>query len=121
MRRLLTLGSLVLVVALFTLGAAAQSGGSFSIVRSVIGNGGSVASGGAYTLNGTVGQSAVGPSFGGTYALSSGYWTAGVVVPTAVQGLLGVSAETPIIIPYYLIALCTFTLFALLIRIRRVK
>lgn len=56
----------------------AQSGGNFTITKSVIAGGGGRVSGGTYSLDGTIGQAiAGGPAIGGAYNLQSGYWAGG--------------------------------------------
>ncbi|MDM7923114.1 MAG: hypothetical protein QUS14_12510 [Pyrinomonadaceae bacterium] len=56
----------------------AQSGGNFSITKSVIAGGGGSASGGNFSVNGTIGQAvAGGPSTGGSFSLQSGFWSGG--------------------------------------------
>ncbi len=55
--------------------AAAQSGGNFTITKSVIAGGGGNSAGGVFVVDGTIGQSAAGTtSTGGTFRLSSGFW-----------------------------------------------
>ena len=117
-RRTLSLIIALLAIVSLTLAVAAQSGGSYSMLRSVVGNGGTSASGGSYTLNGTVGQSAVGLSGDSSTALSSGFWTSGIVVPTAIQLVLTGSATAPITVPAYLIILCLLTIAGLLLHLR---
>lgn len=113
MRRLLPILLLLTAVATVVLTATAQSGGSYSILRSVIGSGGTAATGDSYTLSGTVGQSAVGTTFGNDVALNSGFWTTDVVlVPTAIQLALG-GSQTPITAPLYLIMLCSAMMLGL--------
>ncbi len=55
---------------------SAQSGGTFTITKSVIARGGGQASGGTFTMDGTIGQSVADTtSTGGTFNLQSGFWT----------------------------------------------
>lgn len=51
----------------------AQSGGNFSITRSVVASGGASA-GGTYSAMGAIGQSVVGFASGSGFSVSSGYW-----------------------------------------------
>lgn len=53
-----------------------QSGGSFTISKSVIaGGGGQNLSGGSFSLGGTIGQPLTGQTGGGGYDLQNGFWT----------------------------------------------
>ena len=55
-----------------------QSGGTFTITKSVIAGGGGRTTGGTFTLDGTIGQSVAGTnSTGGTFSLISGFWGGG--------------------------------------------
>lgn len=79
MRKLLV----VAILNVFVFGAFvfAQSGGSFTITKSVIAGGGGTSSGGTFTLDGTIGQSAAGTtSTGGDFSLTGGFW-GGVAAP----------------------------------------
>lgn len=61
--------------------ATAQSGGTFTITKSVIAGGGGTSTGGSFILDGTVGQSAAGTtSTGGDFSLTGGFW-GGVAAP----------------------------------------
>jgi len=63
---------LLSTIALFILSISvvSQSGGSFTITKSVIAGGGGRTSGGTFTLDGTIGQSiAGGPSTSGAFTL----------------------------------------------------
>ena len=60
-----------------------QSGGQFSIEKSVIAGGGGISSGGTFTANGTIGQSVAGNVSGGPYSVKSGFWTPAPLAPTA--------------------------------------
>src|SRR5688572_927579 len=73
----------VLLVCLSSM-SLAQSGGQFTITKSVIAGGGGRATGGTFTVDGTIGQSvAGGPSTGATFTLISGFWGGGPsVAPT---------------------------------------
>src|SRR5438309_6053612 len=67
------------------LASLAQSGGTFTITKSVIATGGGSASGGTFSMDGTIGQSLAGTtSAGGTFSLQSGFW-AGGSSPVAVR------------------------------------
>ena len=62
-------------ILLATLPILAQSGGTFSIEKSVIAGGGGRTAGGIFTLDGTIGQPlAGGQSTGGSFTLLSGFW-----------------------------------------------
>ena len=62
----------------FTNRAQAQTGGTFTITKSVIAGGGGQATGGVFLLDGTIGQSLAGTtSAGGTFELGSGFWGGG--------------------------------------------
>jgi hypothetical protein len=54
--------------------ALAQSGGTYTIRRSVIAGGGGLSSGGTLTVHGTVGQHDAEDLGGGTYTLRGGFW-----------------------------------------------
>lgn len=61
----------------------AQSGGPYTIDKSVIAGGGGTSSGGSYSLQGTIGQAvAGGPASGSPYSLQSGFWSSDIA-PTA--------------------------------------
>ncbi len=58
---------------------AAQSGGDFTITKSVISGGTQAASGGEFSVSGTLGQTTVGNDpAGGEFAVNSGFWIAPV-------------------------------------------
>ena len=60
------------------LAGLAQSGGTFTITKSVIAGGGGNATGGTFSMDGTTGQSLAGTtSTGGTFSLQSGFWAGG--------------------------------------------
>lgn len=69
---------------------AAQSGGSYQIKDSVIGNGGGTSAGGTYDIAGTVGQNVASgaESFGGAYSHTAGFWNS-QLVPTAAGVSIG--------------------------------
>lgn len=52
----------------------AQSGGGFTLVRSVASGGGGLSDGGAFSVNGTIGQPFAGMSNGGAFTAHSGFW-----------------------------------------------
>src|SRR5687767_3756668 len=81
---LVSLVSLCLSVTVVVLNANAQSGGQFTITKSVIAGGGGASSAGTFTLAGTIGQPlAGGPSSGANFSLISGFWGGGgSVAPT---------------------------------------
>ncbi|HEY0461389.1 MAG TPA: carboxypeptidase-like regulatory domain-containing protein [Pyrinomonadaceae bacterium] len=82
----------VAVILLFAGGAAAQSGGQFTIEQTVIATGGgaTVSSGGGFTLGGTTGQSIAGQKAANQpFSLHAGFWTATVFTPTAASVNLG--------------------------------
>jgi len=58
----------------------AQSGGGYTLERSVIAGGGDTSTGGGYTLSGTIGQPLTSESSGGGYTLQSGFWP-GIAAP----------------------------------------
>jgi hypothetical protein len=69
--------------------AFAQSGGPFTITKSVIAGGGGTSSGGTFTLDGTIGQAAAGTtSTGGNFSLTGGFWggTAAPVTAVSISG-----------------------------------
>src|SRR5580765_7393832 len=71
--------SLVLVIVCVPL--AGQSGGTFTITKSVSAGGGGTASGGTFSMDGTIGQPLAGTtSNGGTFSLQSGFWAGGSTV-----------------------------------------
>ena len=73
----LIIACLVLTVLVVSV-ARSQSGGSFTITKSVIGGGGGRTAGGAFTLDGTMGEAVAGTtSTGGSFNLTSGFWGGG--------------------------------------------
>jgi hypothetical protein len=71
MKRMLT----TVVVFVFAISAAAQTGGSFNLEQNVIGNGGWKSTGGVFTVLGTMGQSNAGSTAaGGIFHLIDGLW-----------------------------------------------
>jgi hypothetical protein len=72
-----------------------QSGGDFSITKSVIGGGGSTASGGDFSISSTIGQPLAGAALaGGGFAVTSGFWNY-TVNPAAGFGIEGDVAARP--------------------------
>src|SRR5690349_8206309 len=72
-----------------------QSGGDFSITKSVIGGGGSTASGGDFSISSTIRQPLAGDSLtGGAFAVTSGFWSY-TVNPAAGFGIEGDVAARP--------------------------
>lgn len=66
--------------------AWAQSGGSFTITKSVIAGGGGNSTGSTFVLDGTAGQSTAGTtSAGGTFQLSGGFWGGAAAPATSVS------------------------------------
>ena len=62
-------------LALFSSISFGQSGGNYTITKSVIAGGGGHATGGTFTMDATIGQAlAGGPSTGSTFNLISGFW-----------------------------------------------
>jgi len=87
------LGTLFLM---FTI-ASGQSGGNFTIVRSVISGGGGQSAGGTFTLDGTIGQTVAGSqSTGGTFSLQSGFSAGGQTVIKADTTTALVSNANPV-------------------------
>jgi hypothetical protein len=81
------LGAVLLSV---TTAANAQSGGDFTISRSVVAAGGaSDLTGGAFTLGGTAGESGIGRSEQGGFGLRGGFWPFPPLAPTAATVSLG--------------------------------
>ena len=68
--------ALVLSLMLFSTLSPAQTGGSYTITKSVTAGGGSASSGGNYSMTATIGQSIAGnASTGGNYNLLPGFWS----------------------------------------------
>lgn len=93
-----TLG-VALVISLLIPAANAQSGGNFTIVRSVIAGGGGNSNGGVFNLDGTTGQCIAGStSTGGLFSVASGFWGAGAAgtpTPTPTATPTGTPTATP--------------------------
>jgi hypothetical protein len=62
---------------IFSPGASvmAQTGGDYTLTKSVISSGGGNLTGGSYALTGIIGQPDAGALTGGNYILRSGYWS----------------------------------------------
>ncbi len=72
-----------MVATILAAAGSAQSGGSYTIEKSVIANGGGTSTAGAYSLEGTIGQAiAGGPAMGSPFSLQSGFWNSNLA-PTA--------------------------------------
>ncbi|MDQ4122848.1 MAG: carboxypeptidase regulatory-like domain-containing protein [Acidobacteriota bacterium] len=81
--------SILMATCLFTSVAAAQSGGNYTIMQSVIAGGGGSSSGGNYAVTGTVGQPAAGTtSGGGAYSLAGGFWSAAPAGTIKISGTI---------------------------------
>ncbi len=75
----------VLILAL-TVCAWAQSGGTFTITKSVTAGGGGQSTGGTFIVDGTIGQSLAGTnSTGGVFSVDSGFW-ADAAAPATLSG-----------------------------------
>jgi hypothetical protein len=73
---------------------AAQSGGPFTITKSVIATGGGRSTAGVFTLDGTIGEPLAGTvSTGGTFKVSGGFWGGGSAA--AAGGIKGDVAPRP--------------------------
>ncbi len=86
---------LAAAVFLFVAGIPAQSGGNFTITKSVIAGGGGSSSGGGFTVDGTIGQAAAGTtSTGGNFSLTGGFWggSAATVTPVTISGRVTTSS-----------------------------
>ena len=74
---------IVFMVVFFVVAIDAQSGGGYTIEKSVIAGGGGTSTGGTYLLEGTIGQAiAGGPATGSPYSVQSGFWNPNLA-PTA--------------------------------------
>lgn len=74
--------ALMLVIAIVSPRAAAQSGGGYDLTWSTIDGGGATFStGGAYALGGTIGQADAGSLSGGAYTLNGGFWSGASGMP----------------------------------------
>ena len=73
-----------LLIATLSVAALSQSGGNFTMNKSVIAGGGGHASGGSFVVDRTIGQSVAGTtSTGGSFSLGSGFWGGGsAMLPT---------------------------------------
>jgi len=71
-------------------GAAAQSGGQFTIEKSVIAGGGQSSTGGQFSVGSTTGQTVAGQKTGNTaFSLHAGFWNPDQFVPTAAEVTVG--------------------------------
>lgn len=71
-------------------GAAAQSGGQFTIEKSVIAGGGQSSTGGQFSVGSTNGQTVAGQRAANTLiSLHAGFWNPDQFVPTAAQATVG--------------------------------
>jgi len=73
--------------------AAAQTGGAFTIEKSVIASGGGTIAGGAFTVLGTAGQPAAGNAQGGAFTVFGGFITPSFA-PTAASVTIGGRVRT---------------------------
>src|SRR5688572_213017 len=77
MKSILSLAAILLL----SVSVISQSGGNFTITKSVIAGGGGRSSGGAFTVTGTIGQSIAGRSSTGSgFTVISGFWATGAAV-----------------------------------------
>lgn len=68
--------SVAVTILVLTICAWAQSGGTFTITKSVTAGGGGQSAGGTFVVDGTIGQPLAGTtSGGGTFTVESGFWT----------------------------------------------
>jgi hypothetical protein len=74
MNRLLLLSAILIGGLFIPERSYAQSGGPYTIQRSVIAGGGGSSSGGDFTLQGTIGQGVVGAMGDTSYTLAGGFW-----------------------------------------------
>src|SRR5437762_14234942 len=78
-QRLLLIANCIIVALALHISSPAQSGGTFTLTKTVIAGGGGSSSGGTFTLDGTIGQSvAGGPADGAPFSIYSGFWTPGI-------------------------------------------
>src|SRR5688572_18623878 len=67
----------IFLILILSAAAFAQSGGPFTITKSVISSGSGRSTGGNFALDGTIGQFATGKSTGSEFELDSGFWRGG--------------------------------------------
>lgn len=81
----------VYLILFFAAGAAAQTGGDFTITQSVIASGGGQnAAGDKFSLDGTIGQPIAGVnSSGGSFSVRGGFWTAQFAPSAASAAIAG--------------------------------
>lgn len=80
------LRSVIFLICLMQIVAAAQSGGNYQITQSVIASGGTNSAGGGYVIGGAIGQPLAGTrSAGGNFNVSGGFLAGGQLAPTAAQ------------------------------------
>ncbi len=73
---------------------AAQSGGAFSITKSVIAGGGGSSAGGTFVVDGTIGQPIAGTSSsGGSFTAIGGFWNA--APPAVINVIISGRVTTP--------------------------
>lgn len=76
----------VAILLLLTISATAQSGGQFTIEKSVIATGGTQSAGGQFAVSGTTGQQAAGMRLNNlSYVQTVGFWTPDQFAPTAAE------------------------------------
>lgn len=76
--------------------AASQTGGTYTIERSVVATGGGTSSGGVYAVVGTAGQSMAGGRFQGSqFSMFSGFFTPPALAPTAASVSVSGRVFTP--------------------------
>jgi hypothetical protein len=92
-RRFITLSLMAVLFLSLPLRVAAQAGGSYSIVKSVLAGGGDSSASVNYQLTGAIGQSLTDFSSGGVYTVSSGFWNSEQAAPPG--GLEGDTASRP--------------------------
>lgn len=79
----LSLCSLVIGLSVTSLIGQPNSGGNFTINKSVISAGGDLSTNGAFSITGTVGQPLVEMSISPSLTLNNGFWTPETLFPTA--------------------------------------
>ena len=74
------------IILLLSIGATAQSGGQFTIEKSVIAGGGQNSNGGQFSVENTNGQTVAGQNTtNATISLHAGFWNPDQFVPTAAE------------------------------------
>ena len=74
MRKMFTIGVLMLMLSLAAVVAFASSGGDYTLDWYTTDGGGGTSTGGSFSLSGTIGQPDAGSMSGGDYAVSGGFW-----------------------------------------------